>query len=355
MKIIFLLAACGFVLFGFGAVVPGADKDGLGVEETGQGRVSGLGRRAEDEEIDSSVSATVVVGEKTAMSTFTSTTESTPTPTPSDDQLDDDFDDFLSFASYSRLAQEEITPCPYEQVFTNENATAVHQPIQTERLDAYDATSCAELCNTHGACKSFGVFIERQPSCTDCSNPLFEEAFMCELYNTALDRDDVAEGNTGKSIRRQVFTRAVRASNGYNRLGQATTVYAATSTDTVYLAGRTATVVSFTPGPTVTVVPTSTVTVTDPSPRQTLTVISVSTQTSTLTQTLIIDSPPLTTTQTTTFTSTATAYAIVSASASVSVSTKTKTETEIETDTETETMTFTVTPVDPAVTQYWRV
>ncbi|KAJ4307710.1 hypothetical protein N0V94_009643 [Neodidymelliopsis sp. IMI 364377] len=433
MKTVFPLAALGFILFGFGAVVPSAERDGLGGEEMGKGmvvkqveagaRMSGLERRAEDEEMDASVSATVVVGEKTAVSTFTSTltfsrtTESTftPTPTPFDDQLDDDLDDFLSLDDYSRLARDQETPYPYEQVFANENATAIHQPIQTERLDVYDATSCAELCNTHGACISFGIFIERQPSCTDCSTPQSEEASMCALYNTTLDRDEVGQGGSVESIQGRVFTRAVRASNGYNRLGQTTTVYAATTTqtvrasaaasvtatvystrtvtettdravaftitDTVYLAGTARTVTRTASGavPTRTVTVydpapyyTATVTITDSSPRPTLTVISISTATSTLTQTLIIDAPPRQTTLTTTLTSTSTAtipaytrsitatvtqtaYAIVSASPTVSVSTRTKTETEIETDTETETVTYTLTPVDPIETQYWRV
>lgn len=129
-----------------------------------------------------------------------------------------ELDEFKNLQSYSRLARDEETPSPYTQAFENQNATAIHQPILTERLDAYSADACANFCNSNAACEAFTIFVERQPSCTDCSNPKSNAAFMCRLYNTALELDIVTDEGRAQELDGKTFTRAIRAANGYNKI-----------------------------------------------------------------------------------------------------------------------------------------
>ena len=159
--------------------------------------------------------------------------------------FDADLDGFMGLPTYSRIAQDEDTPCPYVQAFSNRNATAIHQPIETHNMTTYNAKECSQFCNSHLACKAFGIFIERQPSCTNCSDPTSTEANMCELYNTVLDPKIVTDNSTSQRFGNKRFTMAIRASNGYNKLGEiqtvSVTVTARAGLETVY---RTRTVTS---------------------------------------------------------------------------------------------------------------
>ena len=170
--------------------------------------------------------ATFTIGHQAVKSTATSTPPA-PTGSPSSEDktnasLDADSKDFMAPSTYSRLAREQTAPYPYEQVFADQNATAIHQPIVSRRTDTYDAEVCAGHCNVHRACKSFGIFIERQASCSNCTRPSSTEVNMCELYNTPLDRDII----TATDTQNQTLTRAIRASNGYNKLRETHTVTA---------------------------------------------------------------------------------------------------------------------------------
>ncbi|KAF9695420.1 hypothetical protein EKO04_006494 [Ascochyta lentis] len=162
---------------------------------------------------------TIVTSTKT-----TSAASTTPTPNDEDVSLDADLDDFLTLSLYSQLAHDAPTPFPYTLIFTDYNATAIHQPIQTRTLPSYNADECAIRCNGHLACRSFSIYIERQLSCTDCTDPESVVANMCELYNTPLERRIVADGGGEQRVNGQKFTRAVRAANGYNRAGKTVTV-----------------------------------------------------------------------------------------------------------------------------------
>lgn len=156
--------------------------------------------------------------------------------------LDHDLDWFLTFPLYSRVALSEATPYPYTLVYADYNATAIHAPIATHTLDSYSAADCASYCNAHPACRSFGVFVERQPSCRDCGRDEveIEDVEMCELYNVELERRVARDGARVEGVGGgRWYTRAVRGSNGYNKgmMGGET----ATVTATVSIGGGTVT------------------------------------------------------------------------------------------------------------------
>lgn len=162
----------------------------------------------------------------------TSSSPDKPRPdgeTKTDESLDSDLEEFMTLGWYSRLAEEEDAPSSYEQAFKNQNAIASRQAIQTERLAGYDATECAEYCNRHRDCEAFGIFVERQPSCTSCSALRSNKSFMCKLYNAHLEPRIVTDQGNEQRFGGKKFTLAIRASNGYNRLGRAATVTVTTT------------------------------------------------------------------------------------------------------------------------------
>jgi len=169
-----------------------------------------------------------------ATSTGSTTSSSTDKPRPegeakTDESLDSDLEEFMNLGWYSHLAEEEDAPPSYEQVFKNQNAIASRQAIQTERLAGYDASECAEYCNRHRACEAFSIFIERQPSCISCSVLRSNKLFMCKLYSTFLESRIVTDKGNEQIFGGKKFTLAIRASNGYNRLGRAATVTVTTT------------------------------------------------------------------------------------------------------------------------------
>lgn len=124
---------------------------------------------------------------------------------------------FETVPHFSHIAHEQHAPHLYDRIFSDHNATAIHESIEARILTNYDAHECSQHCNNHGACLSFGIFIERQPSCTNCLNPHVKIANVCELYNTHLAHAVITDGRRRHWFYGKHFTRAVRGSNGYNK------------------------------------------------------------------------------------------------------------------------------------------
>ncbi|KAF1922474.1 uncharacterized protein M421DRAFT_426871 [Didymella exigua CBS 183.55] len=136
--------------------------------------------------------------------------------------LDEDLEWFQDNTYYSRYADKaKIAPYPYELVVEDYNMTAIHQTIATHIQDEYDVSVCATHCNEHRACDAFAIYIEREPSCANCTDPEVVEAYKCDLYNTALQLPDIRKEIEQQQIQGQTITRAVRAYNGYNRIPKA--------------------------------------------------------------------------------------------------------------------------------------
>ncbi|KAF3050092.1 hypothetical protein E8E11_010515 [Didymella keratinophila] len=292
--------------------------------------------RAEFNDTDSSDDEAKVSAGPVSTATQTSLSAAPSATGNRTDSLDEDLESFQMDPTYSRLAKEQSDmPYPYELVIENYNKTAIHQAIETHRsgvsdddYDAYEASECAQYCNEHRACDAFAIYIERDASCTDCSDPEAIDVAKCDLYNTALKQPDMRKEAEQESIQGQTITRAVRAYNGYNKIQKTATVTAV----------RTATVqTSIVAYSTVTVTTTSPVTstmhhtmsgsnstVTRTVPAHAVTFTRPAT---TVTETYVEMAPPVTVTRTSTK-STATVTETSTRSSSVKPTTATVTSTK---------------------------
>ncbi|KAF3041171.1 hypothetical protein E8E12_009537 [Didymella heteroderae] len=208
---------------------------------------------------NSLVSSSEASGNPVSTSTQTTSLASPSATDPYDTgSLDEDLLWFKNDPAYSRLAEEQSDiPYPYELVIDNYNKTAIHQAIETQcaeasdEYDEYDASACAQHCNEHRACGAFAIYVEREASCTNCSDPEAIDMIKCDLYNTYLQQPDMRKEAEQESIQGQTITRAVRAYNGYNKI-QETVTMTATRTLTIVREGssvvyRTRTVPNFSP------------------------------------------------------------------------------------------------------------
>lgn len=147
-------------------------------------------------------------------------------PDPTDNTTDYDMD-LKRFQkkhhAWSLAAWRERTPSSYTRVATNRNASAAHRPLSRSPMKTYSALECGKKCSAFGdRCRSFGLFKERVPLCSQgihnqCEELVVAAVEMCELYERALRKEDVCFGEFDWNLGGRRITRAVRAFNGYNR------------------------------------------------------------------------------------------------------------------------------------------
>ncbi|KAF2119872.1 hypothetical protein BDV96DRAFT_312591 [Lophiotrema nucula] len=135
---------------------------------------------------------------------------------------------FVTNDDYHEFANEAQTPEGYDLVFRNHNAT-VESPsyLGLWTIFDYDPDVCAEVCYKQPTCKSFNLYISRDPSRDPgprCPNPPAVANFNCALYSEPFNATMVTNlGQKRPPIdpNGNDFLVKLKASNGYVQNGEA--------------------------------------------------------------------------------------------------------------------------------------
>ncbi|KAH7339199.1 hypothetical protein BKA66DRAFT_577346 [Pyrenochaeta sp. MPI-SDFR-AT-0127] len=142
-----------------------------------------------------------------------------PVEKPVDNSQDDDLYEFVTTIRYSILALDAEVPNDYEEIFQDRNATVDDRFSLYSRLilASYNPDQCATVCTQNTECKGFNIYVQRDPSCTDCSTPKTIEAFECSLHTREVKESLATNQGPTLNIAGTSFKKAVRGSNGYRK------------------------------------------------------------------------------------------------------------------------------------------
>ncbi|KAG9191233.1 hypothetical protein G6011_09321 [Alternaria panax] len=161
-------------------------------------------------------------------------------PEPSSDSLSG----FTEDTKYGHLALSAPIPTGYALAMNNANcAFSSNRYMLYVQLDSYSPETCAELCNGHGGCDSFNIYIQRDPSVVPgpaCPNPAPIAVTKCALYSEPEEISSCT--NFGQhvgpvDVNGEAFKVAIRGSNAYNKVFSVNEVFVTITKTKTVLAG----------------------------------------------------------------------------------------------------------------------
>lgn len=129
----------------------------------------------------------------------------------------DTVEDFLSFQTFSDMANSAPVPQGYAHSFSNlQGSVHAHGYLGVKTLKTYNTVTCAQLCDAKLGCMGFNIYFERDPTLNPaeaCPNPPSFTNIKCTLWGAGVTEESAT--NTGQH--REDFQVVIAGSNGYNK------------------------------------------------------------------------------------------------------------------------------------------